>query len=223
MSGCGRRLLTFPLPHGLTASRPLTLFLEPFHQLDPERWKEIEVKGQTQYSIQELNGSRRLQGHSQNGASILMSPFRFNPETYEWLSWSWRVDKFVEGEDLATKEGSDASARVYVYFDTPGLPWQKRSIDYVWSAKLPEGTMLNSAFSKHAKIVVVDSGTEHAGSWRTVVRNIERDYQRCFGRVDPPDVVAVGLMVDTDNTRSEAMAYFDDVMISRDRPPQRTP
>lgn len=214
-SGCARQAVTLPLVSQLLAPpKPLTLFAEPFHQLDPAHWREVEVKGQTHYTIEELGGSRSLKAHSRAGASILLKPFRFDPDTYEWLSWRWRVDRLVEGEDLTRKDGSDCAARVYVYFDTEGLPWQKRSLDYVWSASLPVETILSSAFSKHSKIIVVESGPEHLGQWRQASRNIEEDYERCFGD-DPPEVVAIGLMTDTDNTRSEAVAYFDDVTVSR--------
>jgi hypothetical protein len=118
---------------------------------------------------------------------------------------------------LGRKDGSDASARVYVYFETPGLPWQKRSLDYVWSTALPAGTILESAYSKTSKIIVVDTGTDSRGQWRGAVRNIEDDYRRCFGE-NPPAVVSIGVMVDTDNTRSDALAYFDDIRVSREHP-----
>jgi len=216
--GCAKKpvagLVVAPL---LGLSVPQTLFTEPFHILDEQRWHEIEVKGRTQYVIEELDGSRSLKARSRAGASILLCPFRFNPDTYEWLSWRWRVDQFVDGEDLTTKAGSDAAARVYVYFDTPGMPWQKRSLDYVWSSSLPVGTMLSSAYSQASKIIVVESGIEHRGKWRTVSRNIEEDYRRCFGE-DPADVVAIGVMTDADSTHTEAVAYFDDLMITREKP-----
>lgn len=199
-------------------SKPLVLLAESFDRLDLTRWREVEVKGRTEYASVTLDGSMRLRAHSHEGSSILLLPFRFNPETYEWLSWRWRVDQFVEGEQLERKDGSDASARVYVYFNTVGLPWQKRNIDYVWSSRLPVGTIMDSAFSKSSKIIVVESGQEAKGKWRVVIRNIERDYEQCFPGEDVPDVISIGLMTDTDNTRSEALTYFDDLMVSRQKP-----
>ena len=141
---------------------------------------------------------------------------RFDPDTYEWLSWDWRVDQLVEGEALERKDGSDASARVYVYFESSGLPWQKRDLDYVWSASLPVGTILNSAYSSVSKIIVVESGTASLGRWRHVERNLEEDYRRCFGK-HPAHVIAIGLMSDTDNTHGQALAYFDELRVSRSR------
>jgi len=202
---------------GVGAASPVTIFEEPFAQFDAARWREIEVKGRTEYAVEMLEGVSCLRAYSHSGASIVLARSRFHPRAYPWLSWKWRVDRFVDGENLGRKDGSDASARVYVYFDTPGLPWQKRSLDYVWSTALPAGTILESAYSKASKIIVVESGAASQGQWRWAVRNIEDDYRRCFGH-NPPDAVSIGLMVDTDNTRSEALAYFDDIRVSREHP-----
>ena len=82
----------------------------------------------------------------------------------------------------------------------------------MWSASVPVGTILTSAFSRRAKIIVVESGREHLGRWRTVTRNLADDYRRAFGD-EPPAVIAVGLMSDSDNTRSSTSAYFDDLRL----------
>jgi hypothetical protein len=220
--GCSRSLPHIPFITPMVSpfvaslsSRPSVLFEEPFETLDAAQWHEVEVKGQTDYGLATLEGNACLQAHSHSGASILLHLVRFDPDVYKWLSWRWRVDQFVQGEALRTKGGSDASARVYVYFDTPGLPWQKRSLDYVWSSTLPEGTVLESAYSKTAKIIVVQHGAAAQGQWQLVTRNIEDDYRRCFGG-SVPDVVSIGVMVDADNSHGEGLAYFDDIRISRE-------
>jgi hypothetical protein len=235
VTGCSRKPLAIPVVSPLMSpivsplmspllGRPSSpaLFVEPFEQLDRARWREIEVKGRTTFTVEDLEGAKVLKAHSLAGASILLCPFRFNPRTYEWLTWRWRVDQAIEGEDLSRKEGSDAPARVYVYFDTPGLPWQKRNLDYVWSSTLPTGTILPSAFSKASMIIVVESSREHLGAWRTVSRNMQDDYRRCYHE-EPPDVLAIGLMTDADSTRTEAVAYYDDVMVTQDPPPSPPP
>lgn len=172
------------------------------------------MRHHTRYETTVLDGRSCLRAQSSAAASILLSAVRFDPETYEWLAWEWRVDQLVEGEALERKEGSDAAARVYVYFETKGLPWQKRSLDYVWSALLPVGTILDSAYSSESKIIVVESGSAPLGQWRTVERNLEDDYKRCFDE-DLPDVIAIGLMSDTDDTGGRTLAYFDELRVSR--------
>ena len=215
-AGCTGRRLSIPLmPPFLSTPTASLLWSEPFDALNPAVWREIEVRGHTQYEVVALEGRSCLRATSRQAASILLSPVRFDPDAYEWLSWDWRVDRLVEGEALERKEGSDAAARLYVYFESPGLPWQRRNLDYVWSASLPAGTVLSSAYSSSSKIIVVESGSASLGQWRTVERNLEDDYERCFGKANLPDVLAIGLMSDTDNTGGEVLTYFDDLRVSR--------
>ena len=197
------------------------VFHESFDRLDPGRWREVEVKGKTVYIVEEQEREHVLKASSRSSASILLAPVRIDPKDAPWLSWRWRVDQVAEGESLAHKRGSDASARVYVYFETPGLLWQKRNVDYVWSAKLPVDSMLPSAFSRSSMMIVAESGAKQLGRWHQVVRNVREDYQRCF-RDAPPLIIGIGVMTDTDNTRSEAVAYYDDLMLTR-QPPASTP
>lgn len=220
-TGCGTQRVTVPLlPPLFPAPIPSVLWTETFDQPHHARWREVEVKGATRYETVMLEGRACLRAMSQAGASILLTEVRFDPDAYEWLRWSWRVDQLVEGEALDRKEGSDVAARVYVFFETPGWGWQKRSLDYVWSATWPVGTIRSSAYARDSKILVVESGPDHLGQWRTVERNLEEDYERCFNdRL--PEVIAIGLMSDTDNTRRQALAYFDDLQVSR--APSATP
>ena len=217
VGGCAAPRVTVPLlPPFPPSVTPPILWMEPFDDLRPEQWRDVEVRGRTSYQAILLDGRACLEAHSRNAASLLLHPLRFDPETYQWLSWSWRLERPVTGEALERKEGSDAAARIYVYFETKGLPWQKRSIDYVWSNTLAVGTVMESAFSSMSKIIVVESGAASLGQWRMAQRNLEEDYERCFGG-DPPDVIAIGVMTDTDNTAGEAVAYYDDLRISKQR------
>jgi hypothetical protein len=191
---------------------------ETFDALDLTRWREVEVTGKTEYRVEES----ALKAVSRGGASIMLCTLKFHPDTYPWITWRWKVDAFPKGENLKTKGGSDAAARVYVYFNTKGLPWQKRNVDYVWSERLPVGTIIPSAYTKSSMIIVVISGREQLGKWHTVTRNIAEDYRQCFKGSRPPEVGAIGLMTDADNTKSSAAAEFDDVMITRERPDPST-
>ena len=204
-----------PAPHASS------LWTESFETLSPQQWREVSLTGHTAYRAVEFDGRPCLRAESHAAASILLHAVRFNPHAYPWISWSWRVERMVDGEDLARSSGSDAPGRVYVYFNTWGLPWQKRSVDYVWSAMLPIGNIVPSPFSPASKLLIADGGRAAVGQWRTVERNLVEDYTRCFGS-RPPDVVAIGLMTDTDSTGHESLAYYGQLRISRDRPSPMT-
>lgn len=189
---------------------------ETFDRFDSKQWREIEVTRRTAYRAVSLEGRPCLEALSHNSASILVHKISIDPSATPWLSWQWRVDRFVAGEDLPRKEGSDASARVYVYFDTPGLPWQKHSIDYVWSAHLPVNTVLDSPFSSSSKIVVAAGGVENVGRWIRQERNLNEDYRLCF-HAEPPHIAAIGVMTDTDNAGGYGSAYYDDLTIRAEK------
>lgn len=191
-----------------------TSWHESFDNPNLKGWREIQIKRRCAYRAMNLEGRLCLEALSHSSASILVHKILVDSAATPWLGWQWRVDRFVDGEALGRKEGSDASARVYVYFDTPGLPWQKRNIDYVWSANLPVGTVLESPYSALSKIVVAASGVEDKGRWRQEERNLYEDYYRCY-HAAPPPVVAIGLMTDTDSAGGYGLAYYDDLMISR--------
>lgn len=202
-------------PSEPAASQTLVAWTESFDRLDPAHWREVAVKRHTDYGAVTVDGRACLRAHSRDGASILLHAMQVDPSAHPWLSWEWRVDRPVEGEALMEQRGSDAAARVYIYFKTVGLPWQQRSLDYVWSTTLPVGTLLNSAYSSVSKIIVADGGADAMGRWRRVERNLRDDFYRAFGE-PAPAIVALGIMTDTDTLRGEALAYFDDFRLSRE-------
>ena len=61
-------------------------------------------------------------------------------------------------------------------------------------------------------MVAVESGDENAGSWVTEKRNVYEDYRKLFGE-EPPEIGAVALMTDSDNTGGEATAYYGDITL----------
>lgn len=222
-ASCAAQQFTVPvLPPLISPPKPDLLWHEPFDELDPEHWRDVEVRGHSDYAVVQLEGRSCLRASSRLSGSILVHPTRYDADTYEIVSWQWRVEHPVAGEALRTKNGSDAPARLYVYFDTPGLPWQKRSIDYVWSSSLPEGTELTSAYSSSSKIIIVDGGPGRVGQWRTITRNVQDDYRRLFGG-KLPDVVAIGIMTDSDNSDGESLAFFDELRVMRRRGSGETP
>ena len=54
----------------------------------------------------------------------------------------------------------------------------------------------------------VQSGTDEKGEWVLEKRDVVSDYEMLFGKAPSKDVVGVGLMVDSDNTETEAEAYY---------------
>ena len=192
-------------------------FHEPFDRLDLRRWRHIGIRSRTHYTIAEIDGARALRAESHHSSSILVHPVRFDPRQYPWVQWRWRVEELVANASLAVKDRSDAAARLYVYFDTPGLPWRKRAVQYVWATEDPVGSTITSPFGIQVKIIVVESGPSYLNAWKTETRNVLEDYRASF-REEPPAVVAVGFMTDSDSTGNEGIGYLDEIRILHDAP-----
>lgn len=63
------------------------------------------------------------------------------------------------------------------------------------------------------RVLVVDTGLEGIGSWKTVVRDVAADYRQIFGG-DPPDrPLSITLWSDSDNTNSVGEADFDNIRL----------
>lgn len=127
---------------------------------------------------------------------------------YPILSWSWKVVKLPPAGDVRAAVTDDQAAQVYVIFPRWPAPLVSSDvIGYVWDSRAPVGTQVTSAKAPNVRIIVVESGAARLDTWLRQARNVAQDYAVLFGR-RPPRVGQVALMIDTDDTRGEAEAYF---------------
>jgi hypothetical protein len=125
------------------------------------------------------------------------------------MSWRWRVRELPSGADEREAATNDSAAGVYVVFKGGLGGLLPRAIKYVWSTHEPRGTALPSPRYPNARILVLQSGTEGAGAWRTETVNVVEDYRRLFA-AEPPEPRGIAVLTDADNTRTRAVADYDD-------------
>lgn len=164
------------------------------------------------FSILKENGDQFLRVKTKNGCTSIGKQFSFSSSNYPYLSWKWRVHKLPTGGNETKSKKNDSGAAVYVFFK--GKFKLNNIIKYVWSSTLSQGTVTNSPYNKRARIVVLRSGIEQSGEWINETVNINEDYRRLFGQ-NPPPIEGIGLLSDSDNTESEAMADYDDFRITK--------
>lgn len=175
-------------------------------------WESKSFKGTTEYIIVQEDGKTVLKAHAKGSASGLSKKITFKPVIYRYLKWSWKISNTIAQGNEKSKQGDDYAARVYVVF--PGrFFWQMRALNYIWANKLPKGEFVPNAFTSNAMLLAVQSGSAKAGQWITEKRDILADYRRLFGE-DPPEAGAIAIMTDTDNTGSEATAWYGDIILS---------
>jgi hypothetical protein len=204
----------------------------------PAGWDALtfaRVPRPTRYTVV-LDGDRWvLRAESEGGASGLYHPLDLDPRVYRTLSWRWKVDGVLARSDPRRQEGDDYAARVYVAYRyeprSAGL-WERSrfaayrliygryppglALNYVWESRLPPGTVLDNAYTARAKIVVARSGAAEAGRWVTETRDIYEDFRRIVGS-EPPRIVGIALMTDTDDTGERAVAHYDALTLAPGR------
>jgi hypothetical protein len=63
-------------------------------------------------------------------------------------------------------------------------------------------------------MIAVKSGNSLAGVWQKERRNLVRDFKALFGE-DPPEIGAVAIMTDSDNTKDRATAFYGDIFFEK--------
>ncbi len=189
----------------------------------------------TDYRVVEVDGTAALEADAQDGGSALYRKIRIDPTRHPVLEWRWRIPP--PGESASPPEvasGNSPMARLSLAFHgnvdkldfddraklrlammltANGLPYA--SLLYVWMLDVPVGTVLRSPYTDRVRMIVVESGTQRAGEWVSIRRNVVEDYRRAYGE-DPDDIVAVGLMTDPGDDFSRRRALYGDITFRRE-------
>ena len=166
----------------------------------------------TMFSLQQEAGDYFVRIQTHGGCTSIGKRVHARPSKMPFLSWRWRVHILPTGGKENEKKKADSGAGVYVVFKGPFR--LNTILKYVWSATLPMGTVTTSPYNGRTKIIVLESGKENLGKWIPEAVNVNDDYKRAF-HAPPPEIVAVGILSDADNTRSNAAADYDDFYLGR--------
>ena len=201
----------------------------------PMEWQRLALskKKETDYTLVEDSGKVVIRALSDNAASGLIKRVDIDPDTYQYLTWHWKVSNILQNGDVMSKRGDDFPARIYITFDynpknlrfgerlkyraLRALGYRDiplRAINYVWSNKAPQGTMVRNAYTDWVSMIAVKSGEEQINTWHVETRNLYEDYIAAFGEI-PGRINGIALMTDTDNTGEQVMAYFGDITLQK--------
>jgi hypothetical protein len=200
----------------------------------PWRFTNLPNKTPTRFEVVQEGAQKVLKVEADQSYGNLVHATRvpLNPSTT--LAWRWRVDTFVEDANLRTRAGDDGAAKLCVFFDFPaerlsfgertrlalarrttGEEVPSEALCYVWDKKEAKGTALVNAFTQRMRMVVLESGpAADRSAFVSERRSLLADYKRAFGDEAGdalPDVVAVAVSADADNTQGHGLAYFTDI------------
>ncbi len=219
-----KKLYFYPLTFLLafifvSQSMARTLLVETFSTQDagglPGGWKSRKNKMTEQaryiYKVVVEGGNAFLFAHSRGDAIQIGKKIKVDLKKYPILTWKWKVDKLCDGGDERYKKTGDSAAAIYVVFPT-WKKWNPKAIKYVWSASsLPLGFKTKSPYASNTKIIILRNKSSLMHRWVKEEVNVLDDYKYFFGK-RLKDVKLIGIMTDSDNTKTEAIASYDDIM-----------
>lgn len=176
-----------------------------------DHWEEKSFKGNNTYEVVREEDRLAIRAGSNSTASALIYEIEYDPKRWPRLRWTWKIDQVVSRGDATNKETDDFAARVYVVFPSWAF-WRTTALNYVWANRLPQGEVIANAYTENAMMIAVESGPDHVGEWVEEEVNVWEDYRRAFGK-DPPKAGAVAIMTDTDNTGSQATAWYGPIWL----------
>lgn len=176
-------------------------------------WDQEVFDGITSYTLVNMDGRQVVKAQSHDSASGLFKEVKIDLYKTPYLNWSWRVDSTPGQLNERSREGDDYAARVYVV-DSGGLFfWKTKALNYVWSSSQKVGSVWNSAYTDHSKMIAIQGYKGRLGQWLTEKRNVRMDFREQFGK-DIRYIDAVAIMTDTDNSGGKATAYYGDIYFS---------
>jgi hypothetical protein len=145
------------------------------------------------------------------------------------------VAQLIESADMGVRERDDSPVRVILVFEgdrsqfsmknnllselsmaMTGEPLPYATLMYVWcNTRLPGSVIVNPRTDRIRKLVL-ESGASKLSQWLDYERDIPADFVKAFGEA-PGALVGVAIMTDTDNTRSQAQAWYGPIGITSTR------
>jgi hypothetical protein len=183
----------------------------------PKEWSIKVWEGIPEIMVMQDNQQRVLQLRSHHSSISLYRELEFQLDQTPFLNWEWKVNQLPENADARTGDRDDQAAGIYVVFPRFPAFLNSQLLGYIWDNTAPEGTIVPSSNNSLIQYIVVRSGSTALGKWMKEKRNVLADYQQVFGDT-PPAVGGVSLMIDSDDTNSQAESFFREVVFQSEEP-----
>ena len=180
---------------------------------------ELEVrkvrgaKNKTIYSLESNERGNFLKAVANNAASGLGKEVKIDLNKTPFINITWKIEKDLPGIKENTKKGHDFAARVFVIKKTGATLLSNRAINYVFSSNQEVGFNSPSPYTKKSIDNVLASSKNNLNQWVTVKANVKEDFKKFHG-LDVDELDGLAIMSDTDNSKMEAIAYYQNIYFS---------
>lgn len=196
-------------------------------------WRHHSFPGKkpSHFRYERKDGRETMAATSSSSASMVRQGLRVEPEELASVRFSWKVPELMAQADMALRDADDSPVRVLLVFEgdrskfsgknamlselaraLTGEELPYATLMYVWCNTRPPGTVIVNPRTDRIRKLVVESGAGKLRQWVDYERNIRADYEKTFGEA-PGALVGIGIMTDSDNTRSNTRAWYGPVML----------
>jgi hypothetical protein len=196
-------------------------------------WRHYKLPGKqpSRFSYMRHDGRNTMAVNSESSASMLRQAVRMEPAELTSVRFSWQVPELMAQADMALRETDDSPVRIVLIFEGDRSKFSTKNamlselahtltgeelpyatLMYVWCNTRPVGSVIVNPRTDRVRKLVVESGIGKLKQWVDYERNIRADYQAAFGE-EPGALVGIGIMSDSDNTRSTTKAWYGPVTL----------
>ena len=196
-------------------------------------WQHHTFPGKqaTQFAYTREEGRDAVAAHAVSSASMLRHKLRIEPADLGSVHFSWKVPQLIAQADMALRESDDSPVRVILVFEGDRAAFSAKNammselvraltgeelpyatLMYVWDNQRAPGSLIVSPRTDRIRKLVMESGPDRLGRWMDYERDVRADFEQAFGEA-PGALVGIGIMTDTDNTRSTIQAWYGPVRL----------
>jgi hypothetical protein len=198
-----------------------------------EDWHDVPLPGKrrTNYRWELTPQGRELVARADGTASMYRKRLPKPSDALREVEFSWWVDALPEGGDVSSADASDAAARVLFAFGGDHARLSVRNqlsfelartltgeappfatLAYVWDTSAPVERVVTHPRSDRVRKIVVESGPGALRQWKRYRRTLADDFKLAFGEAPGP-LLAIAVMTDGDNTRSQLTTRYRDISL----------
>ena len=180
---------------------------------------ELEVRkvrgsdNKTVYTVGSNENGNFLKAVADNAASGLGKEIKIDLNKTPFINITWKIEKDLRGIKENTKKGHDYAARVFAIKKTGATPLSNRAINYVFSSNSEVGENRPSPYTKKSIDNVLATTKDNLNEWVTVKANVKEDFKK-FHDLHVNELDGLAIMSDTDNSKMEAIAYYQNIYFS---------
>ena len=186
----------------------------PFPKLSNLEEKKVRgAKNKTIFSIGNNENGNFLKAVSSNAGSGIGKEINIDLEKTPFLNITWKVEKDLSGIDERSKKGHDFAARMFVVKKTGATPLSNRAINFVFSSNEDVNKSWPSPYFSKSIDYVLSSTKEHLNEWVSAKANVKELFKQLHD-LDLKNLDGVALMADTDNSKLNSVAYYQNIFFS---------